>query len=89
MAMFPLPLSKLIHENLSIVMKYVFSRGPLWKLIDEKFQGEWLYLHKFVIEIAEERAIKACIELAIYLRALDDEEKVSVLLRENSGYSFG
>jgi len=89
MATFPLPLTKLVHENLSIVMTFVFSRGPLDQLIDEKFQGEWKYLRKFVFEIAEERAIKACIELAIYLRALDDEEKMSAWLRANSGRAFG
>ena len=70
-------------------MTFAFSRGQLEQLIDQKFEGEWKYLRKFVFEIAEERAIKACIELAIYLRALDDEEKMSAWLRENSGRAFG
>jgi len=86
---FPLPLTQLVHENLSVVMTFAFSRGPLERLVGEKFEGEWKYLRKFVFDIAEERAIKACIELAIYLRALDDEEKMSTWLRENSGRAFG
>jgi len=89
MSTFPLPLTQLVHENLSIVMTFAFSRGPLERLVEKKFEGEWKYLRKFVFEIAEERAIKGCIELAIYLRALDDEEKMSVWLRENSGRTFG
>ena len=89
MATFPLPLTQLVHENLSIVMTFAFSRGPLEQLIENKFLGEWKYLRKFVFDIAEARTIKACIELAIYLRVLDDEEKMSAWLRENSGRAFG
>ena len=89
MATFPLPLTQLVHENLSVIMTFVFSRGPLEQLIEKKFVGEWKYLRKVAFDIAEERVIKACIELAIYLRALDDEEKMSAWLKENSGESFG
>lgn len=89
MATFPLPLTQLVHENLSIVMTFAFSRRPLERLVENKFLGEWKYLRKFVLDISEERTIKACIELAIYLRALDDEEKMSAWLRENSGRAFG
>jgi len=89
MSTFPLPLTQLVHENLSVVMTFAFSRGPLEQLIDKRFQGEWKYLRKFVFDISEARAIKGCIELAVYLRALDDEEKMSAWLRENSGRTFG
>jgi len=89
MARLPLPLTQLVHENLSVVMTFAFSRGPLERLVDEKFEGEWKYLKKFVLDMSEERAIKACIELAIYLRALDDEEQISKWLLENSGRAFG
>ena len=89
MATFPLPLTQLVHENLSVVMTFAFSRGPLEQLIEEKFEGEWKYLRKFVFDISEKHAIKACVELAIYLRALDDEEKMTAWLRENSGRAFG
>jgi hypothetical protein len=89
MSTFPLPLTQLVHENLSAVMTFAFSRGPLEQLIETKFEGEWKYLRKFVLDIAEARAIKSCIELAVYLRALDDEEKMSAWLRQNSGRAFG
>lgn len=89
MTKLPLPLVQLVHENLSVVMTFAFSREPLERLVDEKFEGEWKYLKKFVLDMSEERAIKACIELAIYLRALDDEIQISKWLRENSGHAFG
>lgn len=89
MSNFPLPLTRLIHENLSVVMTYAFSRGSLEGLIERNFAGEWKYLRKAIFEISEERAIKGCIELAMYLRALDDEEKMSAWINANSGGSFG
>lgn len=70
-------------------MTFAFSHGSLERLIDEKFKGEWKYLKKVVFDMSEQRAIKACIELAIYLRAFDDEAKISKWLEENSGHGFG
>lgn len=89
MSNFPLPLTTLVHENLSVVMTFVFSRNPLNNLVANRFEGDWKYLRKFVFDIPEKNAIRACIELAVYLRALDDEEKMSQWLRENSGRTFG
>ena len=74
---FSLPLADLIHENISIVMTFAYSRKPLVKAIDEKFLGEWKYLKSFVFDRAAERAERACIELAMFLRMLDDVEKIS------------
>jgi hypothetical protein len=89
MSTFPLPLTQLVHENLSVVMTFAFSRAPLEQLVENKFLGEWKYLRKVLFDISESRAIKACIELAVYLRALDDEEKMSAWLKQNSGRTFG
>lgn len=86
---FPLPLTQLVHENLSTIMAFAFSRGPLEQLIKTRFEGEWKHLHKFLFRIAEKRAIKAVIEVAIYLRTLDDVEKISASLSENNRHIFG
>ncbi|MGA7985336.1 MAG: hypothetical protein WCA01_09185, partial [Burkholderiales bacterium] len=67
MSTFPLPLTQLVHENLSVVMTFAFSRGPLEQLLEKRFEGEWKYLRKFALDISEARAIKGCIELAVYL----------------------
>jgi hypothetical protein len=77
MKRFSLPLTRLVHENLSIVMSFAYSRQALRKMVTRKFSGTWKYLHKFVFEIPEQRAEKARLELALFLRMVDDEEGVS------------
>ena len=76
MSQFSLPLTRLIHENLSVLMCFAYSRKPLVDLMD-RFKGEWKYLNKALFEISEQRAEKACLELALFFRMLDDEEKIS------------
>ena len=46
-------------------------------MIDAKFAGDWKYLNKALFEISAERAEKACLELALFLRMLDDEQNIS------------
>ena len=77
---FSLPLTRLVHENLSIVMCFAYSQTPLAEMVERKFRGGWKYLHKALFEISEERAEKACIELALFLRMLDDEDEISAYL---------
>jgi hypothetical protein len=73
MSRFSVPLTRLVHENLSIVMCYAYSQKPLAEMIESKFKGEWKYLNKALFEISAERAEKACLELALFLRMVDDE----------------
>lgn len=77
MSRFSLPLSRLVHENLSIVMCFAYSREPLTEMVNRKFKGDWKYLGKALFDVPAERADKACLELALFLRMLDDEEKIS------------
>ena len=72
-----LPLARLVHENLSIVMCFAYSQKPLVEMIDSKFKGEWKYLNKALFEYSSERAEKACLELALFLRMVDDEWEIS------------
>jgi len=47
MSHFSLPLTRLVHENLSIVMCFAYSRKSLSKMVEgNKFMGEWKYLNK-------------------------------------------
>ena len=81
MSTFSLPLTRLVHENLSIIVDFCFSR----RAVDEvmaSFQGEWKYLRKTVYEISEARAEKAALELALFLRILDDREGISGYLNQ-------
>jgi hypothetical protein len=77
-----LPLTRLVHENLSILMCFAYSRKPLADLLTEKFSGEWKYLRKALLDVSEERAEKACLELALFLRMIDDEEEISEYLKK-------
>jgi len=46
-------------------------------MVAETFSGEWEYLRKALFEISTERAEKACLELALFLRLIDEEEMIS------------
>jgi hypothetical protein len=72
-----LPLTRLVHENLSIVMCFAYSQKPLVEMVNTKFKGEWKYLNKALFEYSAERAEKACLELALFLRIVDDEWAIS------------
>jgi molybdate-binding protein len=58
-------------------MSFAYSQKPLKKVVENKFLGEWKYLHKALFEIPDERAKKACLELALFLRMLDDDEDIT------------
>src|SRR5207249_11619378 len=73
MGRYSLPLTPLIHENLSALMSFAYSRKPLMELMGG-FSGEWKYLNKALFEISDERAEKACSELALFLRRRDDDD---------------
>jgi hypothetical protein len=72
-----LPLARLVQENLSIVMCFAYSRKPLSEMMDARFKGGWKYLTKALFEISAQRAEKACLELALFLRTLDNDEEIS------------
>ena len=89
MSRFSQPLTHLIHENLSILMTFAFSRTALESLREDKFRGELKYLDRVLFTVSEQRAEKACLELATFIRLLDDDENIADYLHQTSGGSFG
>lgn len=82
--------TRLIHENLSIVMSFAYSQRPLQQMVEREFAGEWKYLHKALFEISEIRATRALVELATMIRVVDDAEQISERRRQlNSSESYG
>jgi hypothetical protein len=77
MEKYPIELTQFIHENLSIVMSFAYSHRPLTELIGNRSVGEWKYLRTAIFEIGEKKANRAITELAVLLRILDDEEKIT------------
>ena len=89
MAQLMIPLSRLVRENVSIVMTFAFSQPPLQALVANHFQGEWKYLNQTLFDFSAERAEKAVIELALFLRMLDDEEGLSKYVGQSGHPGFG
>ena len=89
MTAFSLPLTKLVHENLSVVMCFCYSRLPLEDVVRTRFVGEWKYLNKALFEVSEARAARACLELALFLRLLDDGANLSSTLNHVGPINFG
>jgi hypothetical protein len=89
MSRFSQPVTHLIHENLSILVTFAFSRTPLQALRNEKLGGEWKYLDRALFTVSEQRAERACLELATFIRLLDDDENIADHLRQTGGNSFG
>jgi hypothetical protein len=58
-------------------MSFAYSHKPLKKLVEDNFMGEWEYLHKALFDMPVKRAEKACLELALFLRILDDDENIT------------
>lgn len=50
-----------------------------------RFDGEWKYLERAVFTLSEGRANKAALELALFLRTLDDREQLSAYRKESAG----
>jgi hypothetical protein len=72
-----LPYTTLLHENLSVVVTFAFSRPVLVKCFTDRFQGEWKYLWKACYDIPEQRVNRALLELALQLRLIDDREHLT------------
>lgn len=89
MARLKLPLSRLVRENISILMAFAFSQPALQAMVTKTFQGQWKYLNETLFDFSAERAEKACIELALFLRMLDDEEDLSKSVKEAGHRGFG
>jgi len=52
MSRFSLPITRLIHENLSIIMCFAYSQRPLENMVNVDFRGEWKYLNKTLFDIS-------------------------------------
>jgi hypothetical protein len=76
-----LPVAQLIRENASILMMYAFSRAAIRDLFEKTFEGEWQDFRETVFDFSDHRAQRACLELAILLRYVDEEHGVSKTLK--------
>jgi hypothetical protein len=82
-------LTRLIHENFSLVMAFAYSQPVLRKVMNERFRGELKYLRKSLHELAEMRANRALMEMATQLRVLDDEQDIAEYFKQLAAEPFG
>lgn len=84
-----LQLTRLIHQNFSVIMAYAFSTPVLSKWVSKRFKGEWKHFNKTLFEMPVVRANLALLELATQLRLLDDHEHLSDYYKEAEYGSLG
>jgi hypothetical protein len=82
-------ITRLIHENLWIVISFAFARPVVDKVVAQSFAGEWKYLEKTIGEFSERRADRALLEMAIELRALDDQDKLDEFFKKQARWPLG
>jgi hypothetical protein len=85
----PLPLTRLIHENFSLLMMYAYSQPALVRLFEERFEGEWKNLPKALFGYPIEKITRACLELGTLLRVLDDEDQLGDYLKQTGSPPLG
>jgi hypothetical protein len=78
-----LELTRLIHENLWIVISFAFGQPAIEKFTHARLGGGSKYLNKTIHELAEIRADRALLEMATQLRVLDDAEQLSSDLKQD------
>jgi hypothetical protein len=49
-------ITRLIHENLWIILSFAFAQPAITRFIEGKFKGDWKYQDKSIYEYAEIRA---------------------------------
>jgi hypothetical protein len=79
-----LPLIRLLHDNMAIVITFVFSQAPIRRLIKERFKGYPERMEDFSFEVPRRNATRACLEIAVFMRLIDDRHKVVDYLRQTN-----
>ena len=57
---------------MAIVITFVFSQAPIKRLIKEQFKGQSKRLQEFSFKVPRRNATRACLEIALLIRLLDD-----------------
>jgi hypothetical protein len=84
-----LPISSVIRENVATLMTYAFSRPAIESWAARWLEGEFRQLRHAMLDLPAHRAERACLELAVLVRYLDDERGLSEQYRGHSSMDFG
>jgi hypothetical protein len=81
--------SLLVHERLAVIACFAYSQAPLLQMRKDHFKGQFKFLDKFSHELPRVTATQALIELALYFRALDDDEGLTNYWKQDQTPSVG
>jgi hypothetical protein len=84
-----LPVTRTIRQDVATVLTYAFSRGPLEQLVEKRFEGEFQQFRETAFQIAAQHAERACLELALLIRYLDEVQNISETYVGYSQVDFG
>jgi hypothetical protein len=77
-------ITRLIHDNLWIVISFAFGRPTIARILNANFVGEWKYLNKTIYERAEIRADRALLERRhSYVFSMTRKSLVRISRRQN------
>jgi hypothetical protein len=67
-----LPVARLLHDNMTTVITFTFSYWPIKRLIKQHDMFYRRMFEDFAFEAPGRNAIRACLEIAVLIRLLDD-----------------
>ena len=89
MSTLSLPIAAAIREDAATILTFAFSRRPLQLWGERALQGAFEQFRHTMFDLPAQRAERACLELALLLRYLDDESHLSELYQGYSSIDFG
>jgi hypothetical protein len=84
-----LPLNRLLHDNMGTVVNFVFSYWPIIRLMKEKFVGYPKRFEEFALIVPGRNAIRACLEIAVIIRLIDDRSEIVKYLKQVNPATLG
>ena len=73
-----LPIKDVIRENSAFLLTYAMSLEPIQTLVTMTLRGSFERFRQTALEVTRQRAERSCIELAVLVRYLLDEEQVGL-----------
>jgi hypothetical protein len=74
---------------MAIVVSFVYSQAPIKRLLKERLIDYWQLVENFSYEVPRRNAIRACLEIAVLIRLIDDKHKIADALERLKIRNFG
>jgi hypothetical protein len=74
---------------MAIVVTFVYSQAPINRLLKERLMDFWQHVENFSHEVPRRNAIRACLEIAVLIRLIDDKHKIADFMKRHKLRHFG